>query len=127
MIYFNYLGTEIILKPNACYFGEGEHWRLRSKSIENIVGIIMSNYANTNQNGYKMNGQSCAYNWNGDQLGLANGTQQLMIVDFNITDIRQAKLNYYKPAFKMPRLCELRRQNDFTEDDYYHRRAGSTI
>lgn len=123
----SFKNVEIIIKPNACEFDQGSHWRLRSKAIENFVGIIMANYPSPVQP--LMNGNSCAYNWNGDTIVVANETEQIVYATFNVTAIREARYKYLDAHFPLQnvKLCDFRRQSTFMSNNVYYRVSGSTV
>eukprot|EP01084_Bolivina_argentea_P217256 368910_1 len=121
----NLLNVEIILHSNACRYTDGLHYRLRTRAIENKIGIIMANYPYPTAGG--MNGNSCAYNWNGDVISIANDTQQIVMAEFNVTDIRMQRINDLKPVHRIKRLCDFQRQQDFIMTNTYKRVSGCTV
>eukprot|EP01084_Bolivina_argentea_P266773 452635_1 len=124
----NELNTEIVLKSNACRFSEGAHWRLRSRAIENKLGVVMANYAypTIGANGNLMNGESCAYDWNGNVLIIANQSEQVVMSTFNVTKIREERLSN-NPMHQIKRLCDFQRQPDFVMNNDYFRVSGCTV
>ena len=65
------------------------------KAIENVVGIMMANYAYPSICYYPgagtCNGNSCGYDWNGDVFIEANVTEQVVIGKFDMNEIRKAR------------------------------------
>jgi len=79
-------GAELILTPNACGLKDLRLKQFRVRAWENSVAVAMANYAE--QQG---NGNSCAYQANGDELLLAGGGTGLFYADVDLEKLREIR------------------------------------
>lgn len=85
-------GAEIVLTPNACGLGPNRLTQYRTRANENMIGLVMANYAAPQQNGH-----SVAYDgipWDNDGhdrdmlLVEAGETEGIYLADFNLDALR---------------------------------------
>ena len=101
-------GAEIILVPNACplkndpFLDDVRIAQLRSRALENMIGIAVTNYPFSYLN---CDGQSSAYNPNGSIIFQANEKEGIYITKFDIEKIRNFRKEevwgntYRKPQY----------------------------
>ncbi len=70
--------------------------------IENALGVAMANYAQP-----FLNGHSCAYDANGDELLLAGTEEGLFVVSFDLEKLRRRRARtIYGNSFRRPHRYE---------------------
>jgi predicted amidohydrolase len=126
-------GAELILTPNACGLVDSQLNQFRTRAVENVLGVAMTNYA---QSQSCCNGRSVAYGHTGAALaGPATSEAQLLLAKFDVTAIRQARTSAAGQAMLRPlktlaersKLCELHRRPEFMRSNVYGRVAGSVV
>lgn len=91
-------GAELILTPNACGLKDIRIVQFRVRAWENSVAVAMANYA-TGQG----NGNSCAYQANGDELLLAGGGEGLFFADIDLEELRTIRSKtFWGNAWRKP-------------------------
>ena len=91
-------GAELILTPNACGLKDIRIVQFRVRAWENSVAVAMANYA-TGQG----NGNSCAYQANGDQLLLAGPGEGLFFADIDLDELRTIRSKtFWGNAWRKP-------------------------
>lgn len=85
-------GAEIILVPNACDMNPARLSQLRTRSFENMTGIIMANYPGSKW------GCSCAYtpmtfdekgNYTDNEIMMLGEEETIAVAEFDMTEIRK--------------------------------------
>lgn len=79
-------GAELILTPNACGLKDIRIVQFRVRAWENAVAVAMANYAEG-----QGNGNSCAYQANGDELLLAGPGVGLFYAEINLDELREIR------------------------------------
>lgn len=96
-------GAELILTPNACQLDEKRINQFQTRAFENAVGVAMANYPKPFQNG-----QSCAFDSNGDKVFVANEKEGIFIVPFDMKKIRaHRKKTIFGNAYRRPNKYHL--------------------
>lgn len=76
-------GAELILTPNACKLDDKQINQFQTRAYENSVGVAMTNYAAP-----YLNGRSCAFDVDGDNILVADDKEGVFIATFNLKKIR---------------------------------------
>jgi len=91
-------GAEIILTPNACNLSDMLIKQFQIRAFENAVGVAMANYPEPNQNG-----RSCAFDAAGAELFIADDSENVFMVQFDIDKIRaRRRKTIYGNAYRRP-------------------------
>jgi predicted amidohydrolase len=90
-------GAEIVLVPNACDMEDNRTLQLRSRAMENMMGIALANYAAPEQDGHSVAFDAVAFE-GGDEdtdgvsvdptLLRAGGEEGVFVVSFDLDRIR---------------------------------------
>lgn len=96
-------GAELILTPNACPLEEKKINQFQTRAFENAVGVAMANYPEPLQNGH-----SCAFDAYGDKILVADESEGIFIVQFDMEEIRarREKTNLGN-AYRRPQKYQL--------------------
>ena len=117
-------GSEIILVPNACYMSKIRLEQLKVRAYENMLGIVIVNYANHG-------GKSSAYspivrNINKHELNsellVMDNNENVKIVQFNMNEIREYRSretlgDAYRKPYAYKQLIEDNVQEPFVRKD----------
>jgi predicted amidohydrolase len=100
-------GAEIILVPNACGLGLNRLTQFRARSMENLVGMAMANYAEPDQNGHSIAFDGMPFDANGydrDMLIVeAGGQEGVHIAEFDLDALRDYRTREtWGNAFRRP-------------------------
>jgi predicted amidohydrolase len=90
-------GAEIILTPNACNLDDRRLNQFQSRAFENSVAVAMTNYSDP------LNGHSCAFDAEGDEILIAGSEEGIFLVEFDIEKIRNfRKRTSWGNAYRRP-------------------------
>ena len=114
-------GAELILVPNACTIKPEQLAQLKTRAVENVLGVAMTNYA-----GDVYGGQSAAFNARGEPaLDVAGSDVGVLYADFDITAIRAARATPEGQAAlrqpPVPRLCQMHRRPEYERPSTFGR------
>lgn len=114
-------GAELILTPNACGLKDLRLKQFRVRAWENSVAVAMANYAE--QQG---NGNSCAYQADGDELLLAGGGRGVFYADIDLQKLREIRGktpwgNAWRKPAKYQELLSREVEEPFLRTDAYGR------
>jgi len=91
-------GAEIILTPNACNLSDMLIKQFQVRAFENTVGVAMANYPRPNHNG-----RSCAFDASGKELFIADDSENVFVVQFDMNKIRERrKTTIHGNAYRRP-------------------------
>lgn len=110
-------GAEIILTPNCCNLDDIRLQQFRIRAVENAVGVAMTNYPVPYQNG-----QSVAYDANGEVVVHAGESEGLYLAPFDLEAIREKRAktiwgNAYRRPHKYGRLTDTDKEEVFQRID----------
>jgi predicted amidohydrolase len=100
-------GAEIILTPNACGLDQNRLQQFRTRALENMVGVAMTNYAAPQQNGHSVAYHPMAYGPDGvtrDLLVVEAGEDEgIHLATFDLDELRNYRQREtYGNAFRRP-------------------------
>ncbi|HEX7102827.1 MAG TPA: carbon-nitrogen hydrolase family protein [Nitrolancea sp.] len=100
-------GAEIILTPNACHLEQNRLQQFRTRALENMVGVAMTNYAAPQQNGHSVAYHPMAYGPKGTMRDLlvveAGEDEGIHLATFDLDDLRAYRQREtYGNAFRRP-------------------------
>jgi N-carbamoylputrescine amidase len=99
-------GAEIILTPNACDLYENRLAQFRTRAIENMVGVAMTNYAAPRYNGHSVAYHPMAFGTDGPQDLLiveAGGAEGVYLASFDLDSLRDyRRREAWGNAFRRP-------------------------
>jgi predicted amidohydrolase len=124
-------GAEIVLVPNACDMEDNRTLQLRTRAMENMMGIALANYAAPEQDGHSVAIDAVAFE-GGDEdtdgrsvdptLLRAGGEEGVFVVTFDVDRIRDYRRRegwgdaYRKPS-RYARLVEPEAREPFIRGD----------
>lgn len=85
-------GAELIIVPNSCplatddTLGDARLAGFRGIAYQELVGLAMTNYPTP-----KNDGHSCAFDNLGKQIVMANSSEQIMIAEFDMDQLRKIR------------------------------------
>ncbi len=105
-------GAEIILTPNACDLDPNRLMQFRSRAMENMVGVAMTNYATPQHNGHSVAYHPIAYDRDGKPQDLliveAGGAEGVYLATFDIDSLRDFRSREtWGNAFRRPHRYEM--------------------
>jgi predicted amidohydrolase len=100
-------GAEIILTPNACGLDQNRLQQFRTRALENMVGVAMTNYAAPQENGHSVAYHPMAYGPNGATRDLlvveAGEAEGIYLAGFDLEELRDyRRRETYGNAFRRP-------------------------
>ena len=100
-------GAEIILTPNACELDQNRLQQFRTRALENMVGVAMTNYAAPQQNGHSVAYHPMAYGQDGTRRDLlvveAGEDEGIHLATFDLDALRAyRRREVYGNAFRRP-------------------------
>lgn len=100
-------GAEIILTPNACGLDANRLMQFRTRAMENMVGVAMTNYAAPQYNGHSVAYHPVAYDRDGTSLDLliveAGGAEGVYLATFDLDSLRDFRSREaWGNAFRRP-------------------------
>ena len=126
-------GVEVLLVPNGCWLIDFQIEQLKIRSLENAMIIAMANYANNpNSRNAAMNGRSIIIDERGGIVVEAGKEQQVIQGEVDVGTLRQWRSTggvgmAVRKIHLHEELCELVRENSFSENNAWMRVGGSTI
>ncbi|MDQ3258484.1 MAG: carbon-nitrogen hydrolase family protein [Acidobacteriota bacterium] len=110
-------GAELILTPNACTLDDHRISQFKTRAVENMVGVAMTNYAAPQNNGHSVAFDAVAYNVKeGGQDGEARDTliieageaEDVYSASFDVDSIRAYReREAWGNAYRRPRLYQM--------------------
>ncbi len=110
-------GAELILTPNACTLDEHRISQFKTRALENMTGVAMTNYAALQNNGHSVAFDAVAYGAGGEgQDGEARDTliveageaEDVYMASFDIDSIRAYReREAWGNAYRRPRLYKM--------------------
>ena len=105
-------GAEIILTPNACDLDPNRLMQFRSRAMENMVGVAMTNYAAPQHNGHSVAYHPIAYDRDGKPQDLliieAGGAEGVYLATFDLDSLRDFRnRETWGNAFRRPHRYEM--------------------
>ena len=105
-------GAEIILTPNACELEANRIGQFRARAMENMVGVVMANYAAPQENGHSVAFSPVCFDDNGrprDPLVVEAGESEgVYLAEFDLDKIRAWREHEaWGNAFRKPRRYSL--------------------
>jgi len=102
-------GAEIIVVPNACEMEQNRIAQLQTRAFENMVGIILANYASPQENGNSIAFDGMAFDSKGKSRNTkifeAGSKEGLYCVTFDIAELRKyRKREVWGDTFRKPSL-----------------------
>jgi len=102
-------GAEIILTPNACTLEYNRLTQFRTRALENMVGVAMSNYAAPQENGHSVAFDGVAFNpdeTTRDMLVIEAGESEgIYMAEFDMENLRDYRNREgLGNAYRRPRL-----------------------
>lgn len=100
-------GAELIVVPNACDWDEIRTAGLKTRALENLLGIAMANYPMPRNNGGSR-AYSCVAWKNGKAkemlIAKANELEQVVVADFDMDEIRSfRKIESWRMDYRLQR------------------------
>jgi predicted amidohydrolase len=101
-------GAEIILTPNACTLDLPRLSQFRARAFENMVGMVMANYAAPKDNGHSVAFDAAAYDADGaskDTLIVEAGEREgIYLAPFDLDALREyRRRETWGNAYRRPR------------------------
>ncbi len=101
-------GAEIILTPNSCEMEENRICQFKSRAYENMVGVVLANYASPQNNGHSCAFDGIGFNEDGSSRDtcvlMADEEENIFIAEFDIEKIRNfRKQEVWGNAYRKPR------------------------
>ncbi len=110
-------GAELILTPNACTLDELRISQFKTRAVENMTGVAMTNYAAPQNNGHSVAFDAVAYSVKeGEQDGAARDTliieageaEDVYLASFDMDSIRAYReREAWGNAYRRPRLYQM--------------------
>src|SRR5262249_6060136 len=103
-------GAELILTPNACTLDNHRIGQFKARAFENMVGVVMANYAAPQNNGHSVAFDAVAYPVRDsdarDTLIIAAGeSEDVYLATFDLDSIRAYReCETWGNAYRRPRL-----------------------
>jgi N-carbamoylputrescine amidase len=101
-------GAEIILTPNSCEMEENRICQFKTRAMENMVGVALTNYASSQENGHSCAFDGIPFNEDGASrdmcIMIAGNEEGVLIAEFDMEKIRRwRKSEGWGNAFRKPR------------------------
>ncbi len=112
-------GAEIILTPNACILNDLRLDQFKVRAWENVVGVALANYPPP-----KKNGQSAAYDAEGQCLVRAGKSEGVFMACFDLKKLRELRAkSIWGNAYRRPHRYQLLAAPG--QSEVWHRTDGS--